>query len=68
MAVAALVFVYVFIITFIIVLAYYLLVGILKLIGFILMSTVIYLGFFLHWLIGKIYRSIFPRRKVDCRS
>lgn len=68
MAVAALVFVYVFIITFIIVLAYYLLVGLLKLIGFILMSIAIYLGFFLHWLIGKVYRSIFPRRERVSRN
>lgn len=68
MAAAALVFVYVFIITFILTLAYYLLVGVLKFIGYLLLTVVTALGFFLHWLIGKIYHGIFPRSDVGCRS
>lgn len=41
---------------------------VLKIIGFLLMSIVTALGFFLHWLGGKIYRSIFPRRERVCRN
>ena len=36
---------------------------VLKLIGYILMAFVISIGFFLHWLGGKVYRSVFPRRE-----
>ena len=41
---------------------------VLKLIGFILMAFVINLGFFLHWLGGKVYRSVFPRKERPCRN
>ena len=36
---------------------------VLKILGYILMAIVTSLGFFLHWLIGKVYRSIIPRRE-----
>lgn len=36
---------------------------VLKILGYILMVIVTSLGFFLHWLIGKVYRSIVPRRE-----
>lgn len=36
---------------------------VLKILGYILMAIVTSLGFFLHWIIGKVYRSIVPRRE-----
>ena len=36
---------------------------VLKILGYILMAIFTSLGFFVHWLIGKVYRSIVPQRE-----